>query len=164
MEPSTEPMTSIKRKDVDGKSDSDEPGKKMKVEDDELSLPTPQHGAGMIQGPDDATITSLFSLLLYAINIFVQAYFMGSPYLLPRKNDQKEFFESLSGSDYIAYLKSKHPGAKQAIITAAIWVKLIRGLLGVPTRAFIEEMPEMKIKSGTAGKLSLASVAQSRDG
>lgn len=164
MEPSTEPMTPIKRKDVDGTSDNDEPHKKMKQEEEEAGFPTPQPGAGLTQGPDDASITSLFSLLLYGINTFVQAYFLGYPYLIPRKNDQKEFFESLTGSDCIAYLKSKHPGAKQAIITAAVWVKLIRALLGVPTKAFIEEMPEMKIKRGTAGKLSLVSMAKRRDG
>lgn len=149
-------MVGIKRKNGERAPDNDEPDKKMKKEEDETGFPTPQPGAGMIQGPDDATVTSLFGLLFYAINTFVQTYFMGAPYVMARKNDQKAFFEALTGSDSIAYLKSKHPGAKESIITAAVWVKLIAALLKAPTRAFIEEMPEWKIKSRTAGKLSLA--------
>lgn len=152
MELSTDATTSIKRKHVDGTSDSDEPDEKIPKDENEPFLPTLQSEAGRIQGPDDATISSLFSLLYYAINTFVQEYFKGSPYAIPRKNDQKVLFEALSGSECIAYLKSKHPGAKEAIVMAMVWVELIKALLREPTKAFVEEMPEIKIKSRTRGK------------
>lgn len=145
-------MTVDKRKNVDERSDSDETSKKLKMEDDAPGLSTLQSKVGTIQGPDDASITSLFNTLFYTINNFVHDYFKGSPYSIARKNDQKVFFESLTGSDSTAYLKSKHPGAKEAIIVAAIWNKLIRPLLSAPTKAFSEMMPEYAIRTGTSGK------------
>ncbi|KAI7782214.1 hypothetical protein LA080_013759 [Diaporthe eres] len=127
-------MTVDKRKNVDEKSDSGETSKKLKMEDDAPGLSTLQSTMGTIQGPDDASITSLFNTLFYTINNFVHDYFKGSPYSVARKNDQK----------------SKHPGAKEAIIVAAIWNKLIRPLLSAPTRAFNDMMPEKAIRTGTS--------------
>ncbi|KAG6355247.1 hypothetical protein INS49_004329 [Diaporthe citri] len=144
-------MTCNKRKGVDGEPDGNETGKKTKREEDEPGLPEIQSKAGMIQGPDDASITSLFTTLFYTINTFVHEYFKGAPYSMARKNDQKVFFESLTGSDSTAYLKSKQPGAKEAIITAAIWNELIRPLLSAPITAFNETIPEHAIKNHTSG-------------
>lgn len=145
-------MTAAKREHQDGEPDSSEVVKKLKMEDDGPHSPTLQSKAGVIQGPDDASIIGLFLALFYAINTFVQDYFKGAPYSNPRKSDQKDFFESLTGSDCKGYLKSKHPGAKEAIMLAAIWNKLINYLLRSPTRAFIDSIPEHKIRTGTPGK------------
>lgn len=145
-------MIPIKRKGDDGEPDGNETGKKMKMQEDEPGLPTMQFNAGMIQGPDDASITSLFTTLFYTINTFAQSYFQGSPYAAARKNDHKVFFESLTGSDPTVYLKSKHDGAKEAIIVAAIWNKLIRPLLSTPTKAFNDKMPEQAIRNATSGE------------
>lgn len=145
-------MASNKRKEIKGEPDDNETSKKLKMEDDAPGLSTLQSKIGMLQGPDDASITSLFVALFYAINTFVQAYFKGAPYSIARKNDQKVFFEGLVVSDCKVYLKSKHPGAKESIITAAIWNKLISPLLGTPIRAFNKIMPEYTIKTRTSGK------------
>lgn len=145
-------MTATKREHHDGELDSSEVVKKLKMEDDDPHSPTLQSKAGVIQGPDDASIDSLFSALFYAINTFVQDYFKGAPYSIARKNDEKAFFESLTGTDCKGYLKSKHPGAKEAIMMAAIWNKLINLLLRAPIRAFIASIPEAKIRNGTPGK------------
>lgn len=106
----------------------------------------------MMQGPDDDSITTLFNSLYYTIDTFAHSYFQGSPYVMARKNDQKTFFEGLTGRDAAVYLKSKHPGAKEAIIVAAIWNKLTRPLLSAPTKAFNDDIPEEAIKAGTSGK------------
>lgn len=145
-------MASIKRKWDDDESDGNEAGKKLKLEEDEPGLPTIQSKAGKIQGPDDASITSLFITLFYTINTFAHDYFKGAPYSIARKNDHRVFFEGLTGSDSTVYLKSKHPGAKEAIVVAAIWNKLIGPLLSAPSRAFIDTIPEKTIKTGTSGK------------
>lgn len=145
-------MTATKREHHDGEPDSSEVVKKLKMDDDDAHSPTLQSKAGVIQGPDDASIDSLFSALFYAINTFVQDYFKGAPYSNPRKNDQKDFFESLTESDCKGYLKSKHPGAKEAIMLAAIWNKLIDHFLSTPTKAFIHSIPEITIRNGTSGK------------
>lgn len=122
------------------------------MDDDEPPSPTLQSNVGSIQGPDDATIVDLFSTLFYAINTFVQDYFKGAPYSIARRNDERAFFESLTGIECKGYLKSKHPGAKEAIMLAAIWNKLIDYLLEAPTRAFIDSIPETEIRAGTSGK------------
>lgn len=135
-------MASMKRKKTYDEPDDNKSGKKMKMQED----------AGMIQGPDDASIRGLFTTLFYTINTFAQTYFQGAPYSIARKKDQKVFFEDLTGSNPTVYLKSKHPGVKEAIIVAAIWNALIRPLLSVPTKAFNEMMPEYAIKDRTSGR------------
>lgn len=138
-------MDSTKRKDVDGEPDGNDNWKKVKIK-------KPTLGLQIIQGPDDASITSLFDALFYEINTFVQAYFKGKPYVNPRKNDDKEFFQSLTGTDYTDYLKLKHPGAKEAMIQAVIWNKLIDHLLKTPTKAFMDDLPEMRFRRRAASK------------
>lgn len=146
-------MTATKREHDDGEPDSSEAVKKLKMGDDDPHSLTLQSNVGVIQGPDDASIVDLFSALFYAINTFVQDYFKGAPYSIARRNDEKAFFESLTGSDCKGYLKSKHPGAKEAIMLAAIWNKLINYLLSAPTRAFINSIPEITIRDGASGNI-----------
>lgn len=146
-------MTATKREHHDGEPDGSEAVKKLKMEDDGPHSPTLQSKLGMIQGPDDASMTHLFLALFYAINTFVQDYFKGAPYSNARKTDEKAFFESLTGSDCKGYLKSKHPGAKEAIMLAAIWNKLIDYLLSAPIKAFFNSIPETAIRKGTSGKI-----------
>lgn len=146
-------MTATKREHDNGEPDSSEAVKKLKMEYDGPHSPTFQSKAGVIQGPDDESIVGLFLALFYAINTFVQDYFKGAPYSNPRKNHQKDFFESLTQSDCTAYLKSKHPGAKEAIMLAAIWYKLIDYLLSAPIKAFINSIPEPTIRNGTLGRI-----------
>lgn len=145
-------MTSTKRKGDEGSSDHDGQGKKPKKDDDRSGLVKLRTNVLLIQGPDDSSINQLFSVLFYAVNTFVSDYFKGAPYAQGRKKEQKAFFESLLGSDCKTYLTSKHRGAKEAFILAAVWNKLIDALLSTPTRAFIEKMPERSIKAGTKGR------------
>lgn len=149
----TATMTATKRKHHDGEPDSSEAVKKLKMGNNDPHSPTTQCKVGVIQGPDDASIVGLFLALFYAINTFVQDYFKGAPYSIARRNDERAFFKSLTGSDCKRYLKSKHPGAKEAIMLAAIWNKLIDYLLSAPTRAFINLIPEITIRKGTPGKI-----------
>lgn len=145
-------MTTNKRKKVDGERGGNETVKKLKMEDNAPGVPTIQSKMGMIQGLDDEETTNLFMSLYYSINSFANTYFQGAPYSIARKKDQKVFFEGLSAGDSKDYLKSKHPRAKEAIITAAIWNKLIRPLLGAPMRAFNDAMPEYAIRNCTSGE------------
>lgn len=149
----TPAMTATKREHHDGEPEGSEAVKKLKMEDDDPHSPTLQSKVGVIQGPDDASIVELFSGLFYAINTFVQDYFKGAPYSIARRNDEKAFFESLTGSDCKGYLKSKRPGAKEAIMLAAIWNKLINYLLSAPTKAFINSIPEIAIRDGASGNI-----------
>lgn len=146
-------MASTKRKVVDGEPDGNENAKKLKQDGDVAVSTTLQSDLGMIQGPDDTAITELFNTLVWLINTFTGQYFQGAPYADARKKDQKAYFQSLVGSDYKKYLKSEDPGVKQAIIEAAIWNMLIDPLLRTPTKAFIDEMPELKVRASTSGKL-----------
>jgi hypothetical protein len=147
-------MASTKRKEEGGNPAGDERSKKPKNDDDDddkEGLPTPQSKAGMIQGPDDGTIERLFGALFYSILTFAEANFKGMPYSIPRKEDYKAFFDDITG-DYKSYLTSKTLGPKERIIQAAVWKKLVDGLLEVPTTVFVE-IPEAKIKKRTSGKL-----------
>ncbi|KAG8162449.1 hypothetical protein KVR01_008214 [Diaporthe batatas] len=140
-------MAAAKRKDRDegGSPPSSEEGKKLKMEDEDPSPPTLQSMPGKMEGPDDTFIVGLFSPLFYDILSFSINFFQGAPYVLPRKNEQKEFVQTLAGSDAKLYLASRHTGAKEKIVQAMIWNKLVESLLSVPLKAFIQ-FPEATMK------------------
>lgn len=144
-------MTSTKRKGADGEPDGNEVGKKLKKKEDDNDShpPTLQSEAGRFQGDDDATMLLLLHDLYYSINTFAGKYFIGSPYVQPRKSKDKDFFGSLT-SNYGTYLTSKIEKAKETIIQAVIWNKLMDPLLKQPTKAFLE-IPEALIKNNLSG-------------
>lgn len=143
-------MTSHKRKEVEGEPNGSKTVKKLKQDDDNDSQPlTLQSKANNFQGADDGTMELLFSDLYYSINTFAGKYFIGNPYVYPRKNKDKTFFESLTGNCG-TYLTSKIEDAKETIIQAAIWNKLINSLLEQPLKAFLQ-MPEAIIKNDISG-------------
>lgn len=139
-------MASAKRKEVDENHDGDEMAKKLKTEDDGLDSQTLQSKAGKFQGFDDESIEALFDALFHAIKNLVLTSFRGAPYIIPRSSQHKDYFASLTSSDYKPYLKSKTQGAKQEIIKAAVWNQLIERLLSAPTKAFLN-LEETKVKN-----------------
>lgn len=146
----TAAMTCNKRKGVDEKPGVDEMGKKLKMEDDDSELPTLKSQADKFQGADDTAMELLFRDLCRSIQKFAATYFLGKPFIDPRKKEDKAFFESLT-SNYSTYLKSQIPDAKETIIQAAIWNKLINVLLKEPIKAFLQ-VPEALILNHMSGK------------
>ncbi|KAH8777583.1 hypothetical protein F5883DRAFT_517926 [Diaporthe sp. PMI_573] len=149
--PSLAAVASTKRKEEGGSPAGDERSKSPKEDDDEPGPTTPQSKAGKMEGPDDTFIMNLFTPLFYSIITFSLAYFKGAPYVTPRRREQKEFFETLTSSDYKLYLTSKHPGAKERIVQAVVWNKLVEELLRLPLRAYLQ-FPEGTIKKFVSGK------------
>lgn len=144
-------VATMKRKDEGSSPATDRQSKKLKEEDREtgdLDLP---YMAGKMEGPDDSFITALFSPLFYAIVGFAATYFKGKPYKTPLKAEHKAFFESLTSGDYKDYLISKQPGAKERIVQAVIWNKLINMMLGAPLKALNSLRVEI-IQSSVSGR------------